>query len=98
MILITLNHTGGSFNVGRLPLRVVTGPLRGSLCDGCKIALSVWEIVQEGFWIHRGGAEPVALQVGFVYYIQPVFVTQVQKPRVVGIVRSPNRIDVMLLH
>src|SRR2546421_7858798 len=98
MILITRHHTSGSVNVGGLPLRVVTGPLCGSLCDGCKIALSVWEIVQEGFWIHRGGAEPVALQVGFVYHVQPIFVTQVQKPWVVGIERSPNRIDVMLLH
>src|SRR5436305_1696489 len=98
MILMTRHHTSSSVNVGWLTLMVVTGPLRGSRCNGCEIELSVWEIVQEGFWIHRGGAEPVALQVGFVYYIQPVFVTQVQKPRVVGIVRRPNRIDVMLLH
>ncbi|CAB4691239.1 unannotated protein [freshwater metagenome] len=40
----------------------------------------------------------MALDVGFVYYVEPEFVTQLKQARIVGIVRRANRVDVVLFH
>ena len=48
--------------------------------------------------VAQRGVVRVALDVGFVYYVEPELVTQVKQTRIVGIVRRANRVDVVLFH
>ena len=48
--------------------------------------------------VTQAGVPTVALDVRLVHYVEAQFIAQVEKPRVVGIVRTAHRVHVVLLH
>ena len=54
--------------------------------------------VLRAFAVRRGGEEAVRFHVGLVDEVEAVFVAELQKARVVGVVRGAYRVDVVGLH
>src|SRR5271154_2798830 len=98
MILVTHNKLPCTIQVGLLPFGIVTRPSRWFSVELFPFLLERQISFQSlyGFFVNR--RKSVTFQVCFVHDPEPKLVAKIIEPRIVGLMTSPDSIDIAPLH